>query len=251
MAHIKLNNVDIHLPVYGANTRSMKMQLVSLGRKARLKSEHNRVVTVKSLQNISLEFKDGDRVGLIGANGAGKSTLLRLIAEIYEPTGGSLKIKGSVTAILDIMLGLDEELSGYENITLRGILHGLTFKEIKAITDEIAAFTGLDKYLLLPVRTYSSGMRLRLAFSIATTISPEILVLDEVIGVGDAEFLEKANLRFKQIINKSSIVVLATHADDVIKEICNKVLWLDNGKVAYFGDVETGIKQYHQHIHKN
>ena len=248
MAKIQLNNVDIDFPVYGANTRSIKSQLMQLGKKSRFNSEQHQVLSVKSLQDVSLQFNDGDRVGLIGSNGAGKSTLLRLIAEIYEPTRGSLTVEGKVSAILDIMLGLDEESSGYENITLRGVLHGLSYKQIKEKTDEIAAFTGLDKYLSLPVRTYSSGMRLRLAFSIATSVSAEILVLDEVVGVGDAAFIEKANQRFKQMITDSSIMVLASHTDDLIEEMCNKVVWLDSGRVAYCGDVKEGLRRYHDSI---
>ena len=177
------------------------------------------------LEDFSLFIPAKKIVAVVGPNGAGKSTFLRLIAGIYHPTHGSITTQGKVSAILDIMFGLDEESSGYENIILRGILHGLSYKQVKSIVAQVADFTDLNEHLTLPVRTYSTGMRLRLAFSIATTIIPEILVLDEVVGVGDAEFIEKANHRFKKIISQSAIVFLASHADQTIRELCNKVLW--------------------------
>lgn len=248
MAHISLKNVGIEFPIYGAKTRSIKNHLMQLGQKSRIISNQHKVTSVKALHDISLDFNESDRIGLIGLNGAGKSTFLRLIAGIYHPTHGSITTQGKVSAILDIMFGLDEESSGYENIILRGILHGLSYKQVKSIVAQVADFTDLNEHLTLPVRTYSTGMRLRLAFSIATTIIPEILVLDEVVGVGDAEFIEKANHRFKKIISQSAIVFLASHADQTIRELCNKVLWLHAGRVAFFGNVDEGLAAYHNMV---
>jgi ABC-type polysaccharide/polyol phosphate transport system ATPase subunit len=245
---IKLNAVSVDFPIYGMGTRSFKKQLLRLGTGGKLNSPENQIVTVKALDNISLEIEHGDRVGLIGHNGSGKSTLLRVISRIYEPTSGYCKISGKVSALLDVMCGMDPESTGYENIKLRGIINGLTLKKIQAKKQEIADFTDLGDYLSLPVRTYSTGMQLRLAFAIATSILPEVLVLDEVVGTGDAAFKEKAKMRFDAMVKASHIVVLASHDVELIEKFCNKVLWLDGGKVRFFGGAGEGLSLYRSKI---
>jgi ABC-2 type transport system ATP-binding protein/lipopolysaccharide transport system ATP-binding protein len=226
------------------STRSLKKEFMRMTTGGFIKRDDSQVVTIKALNNINLEIKHGDRIGLIGHNGAGKSTFLKLLAGIYEPINGNANIRGKVTALLDVMLGMDDESTGYENILLRGIIQGMTRSKIHKKQQEIANFTELGDYLNMPIRTYSSGMKVRLAFAIATSISPEILLLDEVIGAGDDAFLKKAKQRMQQLIDSAHILVLASHDTNIIKSICNKVLWLDAGKINYFGDVETGIKQY-------
>ena len=235
----------MEFPVFGASALSLKKQLLRLsaGGFIRKTRDHNSV-TVKALDNISLSLTHGDRVGLIGHNGAGKSTLLRVFSRIYEPTQGHIHIDGKVSALLDVMLGMDPEATGYENIYLRGILQGLTRREIKAKAQSVAEFTELGDYLAIPVRTYSNGMALRLAFAIATTLSPEILILDEVVNVGDADFIKKAEKRFAELIDQAKIVILASHDANIIRKNFNKVIWLDAGWLRFFGACEDGLAQY-------
>lgn len=241
MASITLKNLSIEFPIYHCNARSIKNQFFRLGTGGKLLKTAGNTVTVKALDNISLHLEHGDRVGLMGHNGAGKSTLLRVLSQIYEPTAGHLDIQGHVSPLLDIMFGIDQDSTGYENILLRGILLGLTRKQIQAKINEIGDFTGLGSYLSMPIRTYSTGMKLRLAFGVATSIAPEILVLDEVVGAGDADFMEKAQQRLRSLFDQSSIVVLASHSDEIIGNFCNKILLLDAGKIKYFGPVKEGL----------
>ncbi len=244
MSSIVLTDCSVSFPVYGLSTRSLKKDLLRISTGGQLKSADHKVVTVDALHCLNLTIQHGDRVGLIGHNGAGKSTLLRLISGIYYPTSGQIKIEGSVVALLDIMLGMDMESSGLENITMRGIMYGLSKKDIAAKKNEIIEFTELGDYIEMPIRTYSSGMLLRLAFAIATSIQPEILVLDEVIGAGDAAFLEKAKKRLHNMIHESEIVVLASHDLTILEALCNKILWLDAGHVKQYGDVKEVLAAY-------
>ena len=250
MAAIELKNINIDFPIYGVNARSLKNSLLRLCTGGKLGSDGNHLISVRALDNVSLKIEHGERVGLIGANGSGKSTLLRVLSRIYEPTDGSYHIEGNVSALLDVMLGMDTESTGYENIVLRGIISGLTRKQIQAKKDEIAEFTALGGYLSLPIRTYSSGMQLRLAFGIATAIMPEILILDEIVGAGDAAFMEKARSRFEDMIKASHIVVLASHDFAIIEKFCNKVIWLNAGKVEFVGEPKQGIGHYKFNIAK-
>lgn len=248
MASITLHNVSVEFPIYHMNARSIKKQFLRLSTGGKLLKTAGNHVAVKALDNVSLNIEHGDRIGLVGHNGAGKSTLLRILSQIYEPTTGHIKIEGNVSTLFDVMLGIDQDSTGYENIMMRGILLGLTRKQIKEKMQEIADFTGLGGYLSVPIRTYSTGMRLRLAFAVATSITPEILILDEIVGAGDAEFLEKAKQRMGHLISQSSIVVLASHANEILESICNKILWLDAGKVMYFGGVQEGLELYQKKL---
>ncbi|MHC8945892.1 ABC-2 type transport system ATP-binding protein/lipopolysaccharide transport system ATP-binding protein [Advenella incenata] len=244
-AYIKAENLNVEMPVYDLSGRSMKLRVLGSLKNDRLRSDHG-ITVVKALQDLHFEFGNGDRVGLVGRNGAGKSTLLRVLAGIYEPTNGTLITKGRAVALLDMGLGMDETLSGYDNIRLRGTLLGMSTAEIKEKTEEIADFTDLNDYLYLPIRTYSSGMRIRLAFAISTALDPEILLLDEVIGVGDAAFLDKANKRLKEFQQRAKIVFVASHSNQVIRDMCNKAIWLDGGKQMMVGPVEEVISAYEQ-----
>jgi ABC-2 type transport system ATP-binding protein len=201
-------------------------------------------VIVNALNDLSFTIENGDRIGLIGHNGSGKSTLLRLLAQIYEPTTGSIHIEGAVSPMLDIMHGVEAELTGNENIILRGTVLGLSRKAIQEKMAEISEFSGLGDYLSMPIRTYSSGMMVRLAFAISTSIQPDILLIDEVFGAGDADFMEKARQKMLSLLQQSSIVVLATHANDLIQELCNKALLLESGQVKYFGSVDEALRIY-------
>lgn len=245
MAHIHFDSVSIEFPIFGMSAQSLKRQLLRVSTGGVLgKTEKQDLITVKALKNVSFELKAGDRLGVIGHNGAGKSTLLRVITQIYEPTHGQVKIKGKVSALLDVAMGMDGESTGYENILIRGIFHGLSKREIKEKQNEIAEFTELGDYLAMPVRTYSTGMLLRLAFAVATSIHPEILVLDEVVGAGDAGFAKKAQERINNMIEHSKIVVLSSHDEAMIEKNCNLLMLLNAGEIKYFGPVAEGMTLY-------
>lgn len=249
MASIQLRDMHVDIPIYDTSARSLKKRILSASTGGRIVRDHG-VTTVRVINGISLELKDGDRLGLVGPNGAGKTSLLRVLAGVYEPTGGWINVEGSVIPLLDINLGIDYESTGYENIMLRGAVLGLRRHDVKGLTEEIAEFTGLGNYLAVPVRTYSSGMVLRLAFSISTSVTPEILLLDEFFSVGDAAFLEKAQSRLNDVISKAGILVFASHSQDLIRRLCNKVLWLDKGEIRALGDVEAVLKEYSAHVGK-
>ncbi len=242
MARIDLQNVSVEFPIYNVSARSFKKSFLRLATGGNVSEDANKHIVVRSLNQVSLTIKHGDRVGLIGHNGAGKSTLLKLFADIYEPNTGNIRIEGRVSPMLNIMHGIEAEFTGYENIYIRGTILGLSRKQIDNQIDEIANFSGLGDYLAMPVRTYSNGMMVRLAFAISTSIMPEILLIDEVFGAGDADFMVKARERMISLVNQSSIVIIASHADELIKEFCNKALVLESGRVKYFGDIETAIQ---------
>jgi lipopolysaccharide transport system ATP-binding protein len=233
MTRISLNNVCVDFPVYNSTSvRSLKSHLIQAVTGGRVGSNDRGYVVVRALENISLDMKEGDRIGLIGHNGAGKSTLLRVICGVYEPTGGCIKVKGKITSLIDIGLGMDSEATGIENIYLRGALMGFRRRWLSTKINEIAEYSGLGNYLTMPLRTYSTGMQMRLAFSIATLEQPEILIMDEWLTVGDAEFQEKAQQRLKEIVQKSSILVIASHSLELVGQICNRVVRLERGALV-------------------
>jgi ABC-type polysaccharide/polyol phosphate transport system ATPase subunit len=245
MAKINLQSVSVEFPIYNVNGRSFKKHFLRLATGGAVVEDANQRIMVRALNDISLTFNHGDQIGLIGHNGSGKSTFLRLLATIYEPTYGKIIIEGNISPMLDLMPGIESELTGYENIVIRGTLLGLTRKEIDDQTQEIADLTGLGDYLSMPIRTYSSGMMVRLAFAISASIKPDILLIDEIFGAGDANFMEKARKKMISLLDQSSIVVMATHSDELIKEFCNKALLLEGGRIKYFGDTERALEIYH------
>ncbi len=247
MAHIRLSNVCVDYPIYNVEGRSLKKQFLHLTTGGRLRSENSKCI-VRSLDNLTLNIEHGDRVGLLGHNGAGKSTLLRVLANIYEPTTGSIDSLGRVSSLFNVTLGFDSDATGYENITIRSILQGMSKSEIQQKIQEIADFTELGDYLNMPIRTYSSGMQLRLAFAVATAVHPEILLIDEVVGAGDANFMAKAKIRMNNLIDRASIVVLAVHDTEMLKQFCNKLVLLDAGKLVFYGDINEGLDFYKKRI---
>ncbi len=247
-ASITLENVHLDLPIFDVSAQSLKNRVMRMGRRNRIAEDNTGVVVVHAIDDLSLHLQSGDRLGLIGHNGAGKSTLLRVMAGIYSPTGGNITVQGRTVPLLDISLGMDEQSTGRQNIRLRGLLLGMSDAEIRRKTEEIADFTELGDYLDLPMRTYSSGMRVRLAFAISTAVEADILLLDEVLGVGDASFQEKANKRLQDLHARAEIVVLAIHSSEAIRKTCNKVLWMERGKVKMFGTVDEVVSAYDQHM---
>ena len=223
MAHIKLDQASVEIPIYSNHNRSIKNSLLKNFTKDKVLPH-----SVKALNNITLQLKDGDRLGVMGPNGAGKSTLLRTLAGVYHPTSGSIDVSGSIASLIDISLGMDSEATGYENIRMRAIMMGMKLKQIKTIEEEIAEFTELGKFLELPIRTYSTGMHMRLGFAVSTTVPADIILMDEWLSVGDSDFLIKAEKRLHDYIQKSSILVLASHSEDLISKLTNQTLRLEH-----------------------
>jgi ABC-type polysaccharide/polyol phosphate transport system ATPase subunit len=242
MAAIRLTNVSVRYPVFTPRTRALKSVLLSrLGGTMRL---HDNTVVVEALRALDLELSDGDRLAIVGHNGAGKTTLLRVIAGVYEPQQGTVEVEGQVSSFVDITLGMDPEATGWDNIVLRGVFMGLTFAQARALAPSIAEFSELGQHLDMPVRTYSTGMYMRLAFAITTSVQPEIIVMDEMIGAGDARFLDKAKERLDALLGRTSIVVLASHSEAIVSRFCNKALWLEKGEPRAFGSVEEVLGRY-------
>ena len=241
MASIILHDVNVDFPVYTSRSRGLLNTLFRYAKQEQRRVEASglRSVKIHALRNLRLSLKDGDRIGLIGRNGAGKTTLLRVLSGIYEPTSGHIQIDGKTSSLTDIMLGMDMDASGYDNIILRCIIMGLSHTEAQALLPEVAAFTELGDYLELPVRAYSQGMLLRLAFAVSTAITPDILLMDEMIGTGDAQFVSKAQARIKKLIGSASILILASHNEKLLKEFCNKGLLLHEGRIIFYGDIDA------------
>ena len=250
MALIKLHHVTIDFPIYGMQPSLRRAVLGGLLRYRNGNSGRDKRVVVRALNDLTFELRDGDRVGLIGHNGAGKTTMLRVLAGIYVPSSGQIEINGKVSTLFTTSPGLDSEDTGYENIITCGRFLGMTKQELVRKSPEIAEFTELGDYLSMPVRTYSAGMLMRLGFAVATAIDPEILVLDEGLSVGDARFTEKATKRIEMLIQKSNILVLASHAESLIRQMCNRVILLDHGSIVADGDPESVIAQYHELLKK-
>lgn len=232
MGYVRAQDIVVEFPIYGAQSRSLKNTFLRAATGGILARDAAERVIVRALDRVSFELHEGDRVGLAGHNGSGKTTLLRVLAGAYEPLSGVLEIRGTVAAMLSIWLGMDLEATGYENIFMRGIIMGLRPKQIKPLVDEINEFTELGDYLDMPLRTYSSGMAMRLAFAISTSVAADIVLMDEWLNVGDQSFAEKARQRLLQLIDRAKILVLASHDNDLIHSICNKVLRLDHGTIS-------------------
>jgi ABC-type polysaccharide/polyol phosphate transport system ATPase subunit len=235
MAYISLRDATVEFPLYTGSSRSLKKELLKVGVRRRTISTRDDRVIVRALDHVSLDLVKGDRVGLVGNNGAGKTTILRVLAGIYEPVGGSFAIEGRVCSLLNVGLGLDPDVSGYENIVLQGMYLGYRPSEMDALVDDIATFTELEAFLNMPVRTYSSGMVLRLAFAVATAVRPEILLMDEWVLAGDGRFMEKARRRIEAFTQKAEILVLASHSLDILRQWCDRILWLEGGKIRMDG----------------
>ena len=240
---VHLENVGLQFQVYNSTDRSFKHNLFNLNIGGQIKFDAG-APKVVALDDISLHLNEGDRLGLIGHNGAGKSTLLRVIAGIYKPQKGTVRISGKVSSLFHVSLGMDFSASGYENIKLRGLILGLNKKQILEKMEDITNFCELGPFLDMPVSTYSEGMKLRLGFAISTSIHPDILLLDEWIGAGDEQFVEKARLRLSGLIDQSRILVLASHRLDLIYKLCNIVMLLEHGKLKLVGPPGDVIPAY-------
>ena len=229
---IVAQKISVEFPIYDNSHRSLKKAVLNLTTGGRIGQDAGRHAVVRALDDLSFTFEHGERVGLLGHNGSGKTTLLRTLSGVYSPVRGELHVHGKIASLLDVSMGLDPDATGFENIYLRGILDGLKPANIRSKIEEIADFSELGDYLNLPVRTYSSGMMLRLAFAISTTVEADILIMDEWLSVGDAAFAAKAAQRLESLVGQSSILVVATHDPGLIARVCNRKLSMEHGKIV-------------------
>lgn len=240
------DSVYLRFPIYSAESRSLRNLVAKVGSQSRIGIGRTGRAAVEALRGINLSLRGGDRLALIGRNGSGKTTLLKLLAGIYYPSEGDLHRAGVVTTIFDISLGLDPDATGFENIYLANYLRGLPKVHIERAVDDIVDFCELGEFIHMPVRTYSSGMATRLAFAISTAFVPDILLIDEVFGAGDHNFVEKSKQRMESLLEKARILVFASHDEALVKMFCNKALLMQNGEQLEFGDVEEVLGHYHE-----
>jgi len=243
-AALRLNQVSVSFPIYHGASRSLKKIILNRTSKGKIAKDASKRIVIEALNDISISLVECDRLALIGSNGAGKTTLLRVMAGVYEPVSGQVIVNGRIAPMFDIGIGIDPELNGYENIRLRGLLLQLSHAEIEARLQEIVDFTELGDYLHMPVRTYSSGMMMRLTFAVSTCFVPDIVLMDEWVLAGDLHFMSKAQKRIESFVEMSSILVLASHNLELLRRWCTKALWLHNGRVKALGPVDETIDAY-------
>ncbi|WP_117235675.1 ABC transporter ATP-binding protein [Vibrio maerlii] len=229
--NLTAENLTVEFPIYENSHRSLKKKVINMTTGGKIGSDAGKHPVVRALDGLNFTISEGDRVGLVGHNGSGKTTLLRVLNGVYSPVQGSLQTTGRIASLLDVSMGLDPDATGFENIFIKGLMDGLAPEAIRNKIDEIADFTELGEYLNLPVKTYSSGMMLRLAFSISTSVEADIIIMDEWLSVGDAAFNQKASERLTSLIDKSSILIIASHDPTLIESVCNRKIHMEHGKI--------------------
>ncbi len=244
MAHISFDKVSIEFPIFNATGRSLTSSILNVATGGKLDADPNGRVLVRALNNISFSIREGEKVALLGHNGAGKSTMLRALGRVYAPTKGTAEILGEVGSLIDISLGINPEATGQENVFIRGQLLGLTKQTIIDKYEEIVDFAELGNFMEMPVRTYSSGMHLRLAFAVSTVVRPEILLMDEWLSVGDADFQQKAESRLRDLVSETKILAIATHSRELVESVCNRAIWLEQGQIKMDGPASEVSKAY-------
>lgn len=244
MTSIVLKDVSVDIPIFNSQMRSFKKKLMGLATGGMIGLSEKGQTFIRSLDSLNLKVEPNERIGLIGHNGAGKSTLLRVLSGVYYPTKGQAFIDGRIGSLIDISLGIDTESTGLENIYLRAALLGIPKSKVDKELDSLVEFTQLGDFINMPVRTYSTGMHMRLAFAVSTMISPDILLMDEWLSVGDASFQLQAERRLDDLVARSNILVIASHSRQLIEKCCTKVLWLEHGKMKMFGPVNEVCPAY-------
>lgn len=237
MAYIKLQKVSLNYPLYLTSSMSIRKALFEFFLFKNKKNNQNKPKHIKALDSISIDLKPGDKLGVMGENGAGKSTLLRVISGIYPPTTGKVKVEGKISSLLDIFFGVNLDATGRENILIRGILIGLSKEQINEISDKIIEFVDIGEFINFPLKTYSTGMKMRLAFAISIYITSDILVLDEWLSVGDKKFVKKAEKALRDRVSGAQIVIYASHSKTQIDRICNKVINLKKGRIVKYNEL--------------
>ena len=237
MARIVLHGVDLSFRVDAMKHDTFRSAFVRFLRRGRSR-------TINTLQNVSLRIESGERVGLIGHNGAGKTTLLKVMAGIYPPQRGQVTTEGHVCPLFEVVTGFEWDANGWENIRTRALLLGMSPREIDRRIDEIGAFSQLGEFLDIPVRHYSAGMHLRLAFATSTAVDPEVLLLDEVMAAGDVSFIESARDRMNGLMERASIVVFATHSLDVLPRFCERTILISHGRILADGPTDEVVRLY-------
>ncbi len=237
MPRIMVDGLTIEFPLYHLGARSLKKRLLART-PVRMRTDDSNRVVVAALRDLSFTIERGERVALVGHNGAGKTTLLRTLAGIYQPVGGKLRVEGEVGALIDAAAGMDPDSTGRENIELRGLFRGFSPAEIASLGEEIATFSGLGEFLDVPTRTYSAGMNVRLAFALATAMTPQILLMDEWFLAGDANFMERAQARLEGLVRDADILVIATHDMRVVRQWCTRAIKLEGGRIIADGSVD-------------
>jgi ABC-2 type transport system ATP-binding protein/lipopolysaccharide transport system ATP-binding protein len=248
MSCLRLRDVSVEFPIYQASSRSLKKLLLASSTRGNLGRDAKDRINVRALSGVSFDVGEGERIALIGLNGAGKTTLLKVLAGVYEPTSGSFTSSGRVSSLLDINVGFNIDATGRENIILRGMYMGIHPREMRERAAEVAEFTELGEYLDMPVRTYSAGMMVRLAFAASTCVPPDVLIMDEWLAAGDAQFLEKVQRRVEVFVRASSILVLASHSMELVRQWCTRGILLHQGRVIAIGPVEEVIVAYRRLI---
>lgn len=240
--YIHLNNVSLQYDLHFDRTNSIKEFFVNLV--LRKKFVEKKKGTFLALNKVNLTVNHGERVGIIGRNGAGKSSLLKVISGIYKPSDGWINVEGHIQPLIEIGAGFNPEFTGRENIFLNGYMLGFNRKQIKSKIDEIIEFSELQEFIDVPIKYYSSGMSVRLAFTIATMIEPEILIFDEMLSAGDAAFLEKAQMRMKALLDRAKIMVIVSHDMSIISNLCTRVLVVEGGEIIFDGETQKAIDYY-------
>jgi lipopolysaccharide transport system ATP-binding protein len=243
-AFIHLDRVTVDFPIFNASSLSLKNKVIKAVTGGKISTRHDGHVIVRGLDDLSFKIESGERLGIVGHNGAGKTTLLRVLSGIYHPTAGSCNIEGHCTSLINISLGIDAEATGRENISLRATLMGMTPKAVDAMMEEIIEFSGLGDFIDMPFRTYSSGMQMRLAFAVSTSIHPQILIMDEWLSTGDQDFKERAKKRMDDIVESTEILILASHSKNLLMSNCTRIIWMEQGKIKMDGPAKLVGEAY-------
>jgi homopolymeric O-antigen transport system ATP-binding protein len=243
MVSVVASDLSIDFPLYHAESRSLKKAMLSAAT-SRLGQDRKQRLVVHAVREVTFALAPGDRLGLIGENGAGKTTLLRALAGIYEPVGGALSVHGRLTALLDLSQGINVDLTGRENIRLFALYKRLSQHQATRLEEDVIDFCELEQFIDIPMRTYSSGMTVRLGFALATAVHPEILVMDEWLLAGDANFMEKARRRLESLVRGADILVIASHSANIVKDWCNRVIWMERGRIRADGPPDEVLKSY-------